>query len=337
MAVISALTIPLVGDAELMYSSGVKLKLYRRVVLAQVLAAVSKVAVGLILALTLQSALAFAVSTVVFYAIMDLAIFRRLPRQEGAGQGTSEAPTRHIRLKWGVNSLFITLPLQASFVVAQFGASAEVLGVYYFAYQISLGLSGLVSVPLARVSLSTLADTRPEERVALSLRLCQFFVLVVTAVSAAFSLFMPLFAGVLGGQWVAASGAVVILLASLPVRMMTPILDGLQQAQGRWWQGTAFNIVDTVGTACAALASFTGDITTLVCAVAGWKVIFGLGRAAWLMRTGRNASLLWVLFFTTASSASIAASQFLQSGLVVLGAVLLASLLSLAVVARWDG
>ncbi len=311
LAAISALSIPLIGDAELMYSTGVKYKAYARVVAAQIAAAAAKIIVGVVIAAVFASPLAFAVSTVVFYLLMDALILRRVPILTAQEGGSTRVVPPRTRLTWGVNSLFVTLPIQVGFIVAQFGASAEVLGLYFLAYQVSLGLSGLVSVPLARVALSSLAREDAGRRVPLSMELCRLFVFAVSGLAALVSLFTPLIGAVLGPEWTTAAPAVVILLASLAVRMMSPILDGLQQANNRWWQGTAFNAVDTAGTAAAALMSFSGDLLLLVSAVALWKVLFGLVRAAWLLRSARRLPLMATLLPALVMSLLIGGSPFL--------------------------
>lgn len=329
LAAISALSIPLIGDAELMYSTGVKYKAYARVVGAQIVAAIAKIAVGVLIAALFASPLAFAVSTVVFYLLMDALILRRVPSLTAAEVESARHVSARTRITWGVNSLFVTLPIQVGFIVAQFGASAEVLGLYFLAYQVSLGLSGLVSVPLARVALSSLARETPERRVPLSMELCRLFVFAVSGLAALVSLVTPFIGTVLGDEWTAAAPAVVILLASLAVRMMSPILDGLQQANNRWWQGTAFNAVDTVGTAAAALVSFTGDLLFLVSAVALWKVLFGLVRAAWLLRSARRGPLLATLLPALVMSLLIGGSSFFPppaSTVILAGAVAISAI-----------
>lgn len=312
LAAISALSIPLIGDAELMYSTGVKYKAYARVVAAQIVAAGAKIIVGVLIAALFASPLAFAISTVVFYLLMDMIILRRVPELTASEDPSARRVSARRRLTWGVNSLFVTLPIQVGFIVAQFGASPEVLGLYFLAYQVSLGLSGLVSVPLARVALSSLSREASDRRVPLSMELCRLFIFAVSGLAALVSLFTPFLGSVLGSEWNAAGPAVVILLASLAVRMMSPILDGLQQANNRWWQGTAFNAVDTAGTAAAALVSFTGDLLLLVSAVALWKILFGLVRAAWLLRSARRLPLLATLLPALAMSLLIGGSSFLS-------------------------
>jgi len=311
LALISAVMIPIVGDAELVYSTGVKYKLYTRVVVGQVVAAVGKTLVAVLIASVTQSSLAFAISTIVFYVLMDRLILARvLGAVRGEPTNEPRIPLAK-RIKWGANSLSVTLPIQIGFIVAQFGASPAVLGLYFFAYQISLGLSGLVSVPLARVTLSTLAETAPALRTGVAIKLSVLFGLGVAMLASVVSLLMPLAAATLGDEWATAAPATVVLLASLAVRMLTPILDGLQQAQNRWWQGTIFNAVDTVGTALAATVAFTNDLMLLVLAVAAWKIVFGLARAGWLLRAERPGKVLLLLFTMALASVLIASSPFL--------------------------
>jgi hypothetical protein len=165
------------------------------------------------------------------------------------------------------------LPLQIGFLVAQFFATPATLGIYYFAFQITLGISGLIAVPLARVSLSTLGEMAGTPRARAAMSLCTWFGAGMICVAALATLVIPLAEPYVAERWQAALPATLILLASLPARMMTPVVDAYQQAQGRWWQGTAFNVADIVGTALAALTILTGDVLVLVFAMTLWKVL----------------------------------------------------------------
>jgi O-antigen/teichoic acid export membrane protein len=295
LAFIAAFSIPFGGDAELMYSTGVKVKKYRAVVLAQVAGAISKLVVGVALAAATGSAIAIAVSTLVFFLVMDIGLLRVVKRETSHEVDEQKAAPLRSRITWAANSLSMTLPLQVGFLVAQFIASPALLGLYFFSFQVTLGISGLVAAPLARVSLSTLGAMAGEARQRMALRLSHYFGLGMLAVVALVSLLLPAFLPVVPADWAAAVPAVAILLASLPIRMIGPVVDAYQQATNKWWQGTAFNILDTLGTAAAALFALTGDILILVLAATVWKILLGVIRCAYVFRDSGSSTLIRLL------------------------------------------
>jgi O-antigen/teichoic acid export membrane protein len=282
LAIIVALTIPLVGDAERMYSTGVKHRAYRIVVVAQTAGAVVKIGVGVAIAALGGGSLSLAVSTLLFYLVMDvmitLAVRKRL-EDDVAGSG-DVAPRD--RLKWALNSLFVTLPLQAGFLVAQFVTSAHVLGLYYFAYQVTTGISGLVSVPLSRVSLARFAELEGRDRGTAARKLATVFGGLTLLAAALMALLLPMIQPLLSAQWDEAVPAVILLCASLPARMMGPVMDALQQARNKWWQSTGFNALDAVGTAAAAFTAVSGNVLVLAAALSAWKILLSLFRT-WIV------------------------------------------------------
>ncbi|HEY0248645.1 MAG TPA: oligosaccharide flippase family protein [Gryllotalpicola sp.] len=289
LGAIVAITIPFTGESDLLYSASVRHGRFRKAVVAQFGAAVSKVALGVVIAVTTHSALAIAVSTLAYSLVMDVWMYRIVGREvKGEPSSRGDAIPRRERLSWAVNSWMMTLPLQAGFVVGQFVASPHLVGLYYFSYQITLGISGVLSGPLAKVSLSTLGKTRVEDRTALALDLSSFFGAALLAVCAFGSMVVPPLTPFISSEWAAALPATVILVASLPIRMMTPVMDAYQQSQNRWWQSTAFNLADAIGTSLAALTLLTGSVTVLAIALTAWKIALGIVRT-WIVL--RHASV----------------------------------------------
>lgn len=286
---IVAITIPFQGESDLLYSASVKHGRFRKAVTAQFGAAVSKVAIGVIVAVTTHSALAIAISTFAYSLIMDVWMYRVVGRQaRGEPENRGAEIARSERLSWAINSWMMTLPLQVGFVVGQFIASPHLVGLYFFSYQITLGISGVLSGPLAKVSLSTLGKAPEGQRTGLALDLSSFFGAALLAVCALGAMVAPPISPFISHEWLAAIPATVILVASLPIRMMTPVMDAYQQSQNRWWQSTAFNLADTIGTALAALTLLTGSVTVLATALTAWKILLGIVRT-WIVL--RHASV----------------------------------------------
>lgn len=280
LALIVATTIPFQGESDLLYAASVKYRRFRSAVLAQLAAAVTKVLVGVAVAVTTHSAIAIALSTLCYSLALD-ALLSRVVRSDVV----SEVPAQHAvsgadRFSWAVNSWMMTLPLQSGFVVAQFVATPYLLGLYYFSYQVTLGISGIISGPLAKVTLSTIGQQKGPARLRLAVDLSGFFGAAVLIVVAGFSLLILAISPYVADKWEAAIPATVILLASLPMRMMSPVMDAIQQAGNRWWQSTGFNAIDALGTGLAALSLLSGSVTNLALALTGWKVTLGVFRTA---------------------------------------------------------
>lgn len=280
LCAIIAITLPLQGESSLLSAAGTKLGYYRAVVSSQMLGAVCKLVLGVVLAAAHGAAFALALSTTGFFVAMWASLYRRLPRERLFADPPRAAVTIPLsaRFKWSVNSLMMQLPIQAGFLVAQFLSNLNLLGLYFFSYQITLGVSGLVAEPLARIGLSALADEPDRQRRRdLALWFCTVFAagtLVVVGVAAAIAGsidFLP-------EKWKASVPMTIVLLSSMPIRMTAPIVDSIQQANNRWWQATSLNAIDAVGTGIASASILFGDPVLLALCVAAWKIVFGVSR-----------------------------------------------------------
>lgn len=314
LAVIVTLTIPLVGDAERMYSTGVKFRFYRTVVTAQTVAAIVKIGVGVGMAALGGGSLSLAVSTLLFYFAMDVIITVAMGKRiESSSDGSARVAVRD-RVKWAVNSLFVTLPLQAGFLVAQFVTSQHVLGLYYFAYQVTTGISGLVSVPLSRVSLARFAELSGPDRGAAARKLATVFGGLTLLAAALLALVLPSIRPLLSDQWDEAVPAVILLCASLPARMMGPVMDALQQARNRWWQSTGFNALDAVGTAGVALSAVSGEVLVLAAALSAWKIVLSLFRTWIVLKDQAVVHRLALTLPVSLGALLVMGSQFVAGG-----------------------
>lgn len=294
LAFIAAATIPITGDADLLYATGVKFGLYRRVVVSQILGGVAKILVGVVIAMTTNSAIAIAISTLVFYLVTDLFLVRGVSRAS-LSEGDGDFSVSHkSRATWAINSLAMSLPLQVGFLVAQFVATPQLLGLFYMTFQVTIGITSLVSGPLSRVSLATLGRMSGEPQLRTAVQLCGLFGAGMLIFASAASLALPLASPLIPEEWRAILPAVVVMFASMPVRMMGPVIDAYQQATNRWWQGTSFNLLDLIGTASASLFALTGDLLILVLAVSTWKILLALFRSMYVLRAvgwRRNAGV----------------------------------------------
>lgn len=291
LAAMVAASIPLQGEADVLYAAYVKQNRQRKLVVAQAISAVSKTLVGVGLAMLTGSAIAIGVSFMALPMLMIAALWRSA-EPWSVEVGDREVVPSRLRFAWAINSLSQTGPTQVGFLVTQFAASASLLGIYYLAYQVTAGISGLISVPLSRTILSALGDSAPEARPRLALQMANYFVGLTGLAASAIAIALVYVGTHVDGHWAAAFPTTMILLAGLPVRMLTPVMDAFQQASNRWRQSTTFNIVDTVGTAAAALSALSGDVIVLAIATSVWKICFGIVRLALVLRDRPFASRL---------------------------------------------
>ncbi|MFG2108118.1 oligosaccharide flippase family protein [Micromonospora chersina] len=320
-----AASVPLTGDSDLLYAAAVRHKKYRAVLVSQVGSAVVKLGVGVLLAAWTDSAIAIAIATLVYYAAQEIVLWpvvaRAAKRVEPPSKGVI---TTRQRFAWAANSYFMALPVQAALFVAQFLATPYVLGVFYLAFQATLSVSGVLVPSIARVSLSTFAASSPLQRVRAARRLTAIFGAALLAIAALAGLVGPFAMRLFGEDWAVALPVAVILLASLPMRIMGPILDAYQQSDNRWWQSTAFSVADTVLTALAATTALMGNVLALASAVSLAKVTLGAVRTYWVFRdqTPRH----WIALVAPVTTGGLCVVVGVLAGGVLGAALMVASL-----------
>lgn len=338
LALVIAITIPFTGHGDLLYSTNVKLGRYRPAVFSQVVGALAKLGVGVIVAVLTQSAIAIALSVLASSLAVNFLLRRtsRFVPEESSGVDQKPIAARQ-RFAWAVNSWMMTVPLQAGFFVAQFVASSALVGLYYLSYQITLAISGVLSGPLARVALSALGETAPDKRARVAADLSHTLGASMLVFAAVGSSIAPLVSPWVTTEWQSALPATAILLASLPARIMSPVVDAFQQANDRWWRSTAFNVCDAIGTGASALVLLTGDLIPFVICLTAWKSLFCLTRMVSTFGGVRVYSL-FAAIPTLAGSCLIvvAAVSGGTLGAVLNGAAALLGALWLLSIRRWN-
>jgi len=265
--------IPLLGESNLLYAAYVRRRENGSIVRAQVASGLARTAVGLAVAWLTGSAVALALAVLAYSVVMIVLL---APRTRAWVSGSGDRMTRlgwRARRAWSVQALCQLLPTQVDFLVVALVAGPTLLGLYFFAYQVTVGLSTVVAGPLAKSVLAALAAQDGRGRPVLAERLMSIVAAGVgTAVAVAVGA-ITLVGGVLPGDWEAAAPVIAMLLASLPARFLTALSDAVQMAAGSWWRSAALNAVDAVGTAAVALTAITGDITVLAVSMVAWKTV----------------------------------------------------------------
>lgn len=272
------LMLPLTGHSALLTAVYLRSRNHRRIVAAQGLAAVGRLGVGIATAWFFHSALAFAAATATYCLTLIWYLSRHLKSDELSGTVTVGVATVRDRARWAVYSIAQYIPGQIDYLVLTFASSAATLGVYYLAFQITVGISGLVAGPLAKTSLASMAILSLSDQKVLFTSLATFttgVVIVVSAVCAGVLLSMQF---MVPTQWSQVPFLAAILLASLPCRFLSPLTDARLMASKQWSKGTIYGSIDILGTGAAASVILIGTTSDLALAVVGWKLLYGVVR-----------------------------------------------------------
>lgn len=269
-----ALTIPLTGGALAWNAVAIRRMSLRVAILGQFAGAVAKLLAGVSIAAATGSAFALPLALATG-ALANTGTTRWLLRAtteppESAPDGAHER-SRFDRARWGAQSLVQYFGAQSDYLVIATVASPHLLGIYFLAYQATVGVSALVSGPLMKSGLVELGRSKGADlAVAKSLGLqTSVYVVALSALAGACVMAAsPHFPG----AWSAAGAPLVMLLGSLTGRLLTPVLEAQLLAAGEVGRSFWVNGADIIGTALAAVIIVTGDVLLVALAVSIWKV-----------------------------------------------------------------
>jgi len=192
-------------------------------------------------------------------------------------------PALLARAKWlMVQAVSRSLLLMGDYAVLGFLVRDEVLGVYFFAYQIVLQIQVLISVNLQNVlfpSLSKLAG-EPVRFGAAVVRATRVLSLFSCAGAIALAVvYDPLQRLIWGGKWDASVAAVHAMALFFPFRMLFNVLNSALLAHGRYRQVSLLTLLAGAGLVgvAAVAGSLTEDVGAIALAVA---LYFGIGLTA---------------------------------------------------------
>lgn len=278
LVLLLAFELPLMGRTLALYAIAVLHGHVRLIVFSQMVAAILKLLVGVLVAAAWQTPMALVFALIAYSAsygvLLEVFIRRRIPKQP-----FQEEPKRKDRFSWAIQSLTQALPTQADYVVVAAVSSPHVLGLYFFAYQATAGLSALLTGPLMKSSLAEFGRLDASER-SVAMPLLRKVSGVVALVVVFFALVLYFGQSLLPDEWAEAPAVLVLLLGTLSSRFVTPVAEARQIADNRWWRSGFLNTIDAIGTAVAALVAITDSVLALAGAIAVWKFIIAVIRIA---------------------------------------------------------
>lgn len=199
-----------------------------------------------------------------------------------ATSGTGRFLTEHWSAgMWvGFSTLAIAVQTQGDNLVIAWLTNPTVLGLYFFAYQLTVAVSSLFTVGFSNVLLPALAKTEEgAARQSAVERVLRTTAVMASPVAVSAGFVLPVvIVGIWGSKWLAAALPAEVLAVSLGARLLTPVAMAVYQVQGRWRSGALVGAVDgglIVG--AAIVGSVSGEVATVAYAVALVRSVAALG------------------------------------------------------------
>ncbi|CAM4089334.1 lipopolysaccharide biosynthesis protein [Janibacter anophelis] len=291
MVISVAATIPLTGLSLAWNAVAIRAQKLRAAVLGQFIGAGTKLVVGISVAATTESAIALPTALGLGAAanVAATAWMLRDDYQEYSHNAVVAVRDRFDRIRWAAQSLVQFFGAQCDYLVLSLLATPHVVGIYFLAYQATVGVSALISGPLLKSGLVELGHSKGADLHTAKV-LATHTTLYVALLSSLGGAMVLAASPHFPGAWDQAGAPLVILLGSLTGRLLTPILEAQLLASGRVSDSFWINGGDIVGTSLAACLILGGDIVLVSLAVSSWKVVIAAIRCFAVF--GRNAPLV---------------------------------------------
>ncbi|MBS0158352.1 MAG: oligosaccharide flippase family protein [Nitrospira sp.] len=178
-----------------------------------------------------------------------------------------------------LTALASALTINGDYLAISLLQSKELLGVYFFGYQLSLALVALVTSSLDTVMMPTFSALGHELSRQTELFLRGTRLLAVGSTFACFGLAIAAPAAIhslWAGKWDEAIPVVQILALAMPVRLMIPLCRAMLEARGKWRLVSVLSICDGAGIILAgAVGAWAGDLLVITQVVTGYHLISG--------------------------------------------------------------
>ncbi|MBS0171646.1 MAG: oligosaccharide flippase family protein [Nitrospira sp.] len=178
-----------------------------------------------------------------------------------------------------LTALASALTINGDYLAISLIQNKELLGVYFFGYQLSLALVALVTSSLDTVMMPAFSSLGNEQPRQTELFLRGTRLLAVVATFACFGLAIAAPAAIHGlwaGKWDEAIPVVQILSLAMPVRLMIPLCRAMLEARGEWRLVSVLSISDGAGIILAgAIGASTGGLIAISLVVSGYNLLSG--------------------------------------------------------------
>ncbi len=179
-----------------------------------------------------------------------------------------------------LTALASALTINGDYLAISLLQSKELLGVYFFGYQLSLALVALVTSSLDTVMMPTFSALGHELSRQTELFVRGTRLLAVGSTFACFGLAIAAPAAIhslWAGKWDEAIPVVQILALAMPVRLMIPLCRAMLEARGKWRLVSVLSICDGAGIILAgAVGAWAGGLIVITAVVSVYNLFAGL-------------------------------------------------------------
>ena len=188
----------------------------------------------------------------------------------------------------------------------------EVLGVYFFGYQLSVAVSSVFTASMQQVLLPVFGKLQENKDGQLELAVHKSLGLLFALsgpVCVAAALFSPTLISILwGDKWTSAVPVCQAMLLSLSIRLSTPVVRAAIESLGRWRLQSVLLWIDAIGILSVCMICLVlnvSSVTAIAIAIAGYRMLMGVAQLAiccWQTRLGfrQCAALLVPVLFSVA-------------------------------------
>ncbi|MGR5329786.1 oligosaccharide flippase family protein [Photobacterium damselae] len=178
-----------------------------------------------------------------------------------------------------VGSLGSTLTLKGSFIVLSYTTSSYVLGVYYFAFQISSSISVVVGDSIRKVIMPFITKrTLKEQQLEIYKKLILFFSLVLIPITLIlYNYIGDIILLVWGDKWIDAIKPSQFLLSILSISILVNLSYSQLEASGQWKLRNIIQVIDGfLLLVVTYIGTLLGGIDSIVMCILIKNIAFGL-------------------------------------------------------------
>lgn len=178
-----------------------------------------------------------------------------------------------------ISALSIALIQKGDYLVLSAMTTPEMLGVYFFGFQLTVALSSFLTTPLSQIFMPSLAklNNEPPRQIQAYERSLKAISLVSYPVCFGGVLLAgPAIHFIWNGKWDDAIIVTQLLLLVLPIRFLSPLGRALLEARGKWKTAAFLLMLDGAGTAMSAYwGARQGSLFSIVATIALWRFFVG--------------------------------------------------------------
>ncbi len=179
-----------------------------------------------------------------------------------------------------LSSIATALVLQGDYLVIGIFENKEVLGTYFFGFQLTMAISVVINSGLQAVAmpiLSKLNNDKTRQINAFNYAFKLYSTIVIIIIGAFITIADPLISLLWKGKWDSAILITQIISVSMITRLLIPLSRSLLEARRKWKISFYLLVVDAIGIlSSAAIGIIWGGIIEITISIGVYRFIYGL-------------------------------------------------------------